>query len=413
MPVRLAFFSTHGSMSDSTGLTRRPSGGRNSCLQAVILVFLMICVLSAAIAALAVNRQASIRDSGIRVADADPDLSLVRRLMLQNYLAQNEAALRGPAGMNADSAFLIPAGATADSVAADLSAAGLLSDPELFLNYLQFYGLDSRLQAGQYTLNGRLTVPQLAEAISKGSARDVTVSFLNGMRLEEMASYLAVTSPAAIDPDEFLAIARREQPIDLSPYAFLNSLGVDMTLEGYLFPDTYGVPADADAAYLIEEMLRNFDRQVTPAMRQAYGAQNISLADAVVLASIVERETPVDAERPRIASVYTNRVYAGMPLQADPTVQYAIGYQEENQSWWKAPLYFSDLEVDHPYNTYVIPGLPPGPIANPGVASLQAVAEPEQTDFLFFVVDCESDPPGRHVFSKTYEEHLANVERCR
>lgn len=413
MQMRLTFSNSHRSMSDSTGVPRRPSGGRNSCLQAVILVLAMICVLSAAIAALAVSKQASIRDSGIRAADANPDLSLVRRLMLQNYLAQNEAALRAPAGIDTDIAFLVPAGATADTVAADLSAAGLINDPELFLNYLQFYGLDSRLQAGQYTLNGRLTISQLAEAISKGSARDVTVSFLNGMRLEEMANYLAVTSPAAIDPGEFLAIARREQRIDLSPYAFLNSLGVDMTLEGYLFPGTYGVPSDADAAYLIEEMLRNFDRQVTPAMRQAYGAQNLSLAEAVTLASIVERETPVDVERPRIASVYTNRVRQGMPLQADPTVQYAIGYQEESQNWWKAPLYFSDLEVNHPYNTYVVPGLPPGPIANPGVASLRAIAEPEQTDFLFFVVDCESDPPGRHVFSRTYEEHLANAERCR
>jgi UPF0755 protein len=101
-----------------------------------------------------------------------------------------------------------------------------------------------------------------------------------------------------------------------------------------------------------------------------------------------------------------------MPLQADPTVQYAVGYQDATQNWWKAPLTLSDLRLDHAYNTYVVDGLPPGPIANPGLASLQAVADPEQTDYLFFVVDCFANPP-LHIFSKTYEEHLANVRRCR
>jgi UPF0755 protein len=165
--------------------------------------------------------------------------------------------------------------------------------------------------------------------------------------------------------------------------------------------------------FLIEKMLQNFNSQVMPAMRQAYGAQGLSLADAVTLASIVERETPEDEERPLIASVYINRIREGMPLQADPTVQYALGFQTANQNWWKAPLYLSDLELEHPYNTYKISGLPPGPIANPGLASLLAVAEPAESDYLFFVLDCESNPPGRHTFSRTFEEHLANVERCR
>ena len=400
-------------MNDPISSPPRLSSSRTSCLQGVVLVIVMLCVLFSAVLVLAMRRQASIRDSGIRLSDADPDLTIVRQLILQNYLAQNEAALRGPAGTSSEATFLIPAGTSANSVASDLFAAGLLNDPELFLNYLRYYGLDSRLQAGQYTLNGRLSVRQLADAITEGSAKDVVVSFLDGLRLDEMADYLAVTSPAEIDPVEFLALARREQHFDLGPYSFLNSLGVDNTLEGYLFPGTYMVPHDADAQYLVEEMLRTFDRQVTPGMRQAYGTQDLSLPEAVILASIVERETPVDEERPRIASVYANRVREGMPLQADPTVQYAVGYQDENQSWWKVPLFLTDLKLDHPYNTYVIDGLPPGPIANPGLASLQAVAEPEQSDYLFFVLDCDSDPPGRHVFSKTFEEHLANVERCR
>jgi UPF0755 protein len=399
-------------MNDPFQSPERISSSRTSCLRLLVFVVVLLCVLTSAGTAFLVHRQALIRDSGIRLADANPDLNFVRRYTLQNYLAQNQETLQEPAGLDSDVPFLIPVGISADSVAEDLKAAGLLSNSELFLNYLVYYGMDSRLQAGQYTLNGNLTIPQLAEAITEGSAQDVTVSFLKGMRLEEMADYLAVTSPAAIDSADFLALARRERPLDLSPYPFLNSLGPNNTLEGYLFPGAYRVPSDADAQFLIEKMLQNFNSHVTPAMRQAYGAQGLSLAEAVTLASIVERETPVDEERPLIASVYTNRIHEGMPLQADPTVQYAIGFQVGHQNWWKAPLFLSDLQLEHPYNTYKIPGLPPGPIANPGLASLQAIAEPESSDFLFFVLDCESDPPGRHVFSRTFEEHLANVERC-
>lgn len=400
-------------MDDPLHSPQMVSSSRTGCMQISVLLVILLCLLTSTAAVLLVRRQARIQDSGIQLADANPDLSFVQRFMLQNYLAQNEAVLQEPAGMGADVQFQIPIGTSADSVAADLNAAGLLEDPQLFLNYLIFYGLDSKLQAGQFTLNGNLTVPQLAAAITEGSAQDLTLNFLKGMRAEEMADYLAVTSPAEIDPAEFLALVRREQPLDLSPYPFLNSLGANTSLEGYLFPGAYRVPFNADATYLVKTMLQNFDSQVTPAMRQAYGARGLSLADAVTLASIVERETPVDEERPRIASVYLNRVREGMPLQADPTVQYAIGFQVGNQNWWKAPLFLSDLEVEHPYNTYKIPGLPPGPIANPGLASLQSIAEPENTDFLFFVLDCDSNPPGRHVFSRTYEEHLANAQRCR
>jgi UPF0755 protein len=293
-----------------------------------------------------------------------------------------------------------------------LIESGLLKNRELFLNYLRYFGLDSALQTGRFTLNGRLTVPQLAALITKGSARDITLSFLPGMRLEEIAHYLTVTTPAEIDPAEFLALARRQKGFDVGHYPFLNSLPAETPLEGFLYPDTYIVPPNANATYLLDQMLQNFDRQVTPTMRQAYGAQGLSLAEAVILASIVERETMTEEERPLIASVFLNRVQDGMPLQADPTVQYAAGFQEAENSWWKVPLGLADLEFEHPYNTYTIPGLPPGPIANPALGSLQAIAEPAKTDYLFFVLDCLSNPVGRHVFSRTYEEHLAHVQQC-
>jgi UPF0755 protein len=344
---------------------------------------------------------------------ASDDLNPLRRLMLQNYLVQNRDRLVQPLGGPTELAIDILPGASADQVADQLVAAGLLADPELFLNYLRYYGLDSRLQAGQFTLQGQMTIPALANTITEGSAQDITLRFLPGMRLEEMAAYLDTVRAARIDGQEFLAMARQQRPLDLDRYPFLKSIPAGVPLEGYLLPDTYRVAPDATAADLVDLMLLNFDRQVTPAMRQSFGAQGLSLHDAVTIASVVQRETFADEERPLIASVYINRVQADIPLQADPTVQYAIGYQELEDRWWKAPLSLEDLRIEHPYNTYVIPGLPPGPIANPALASLQAVAQPESSDYLFFVLDCQSEPPGRHIFGRTYEEHLANVARCR
>jgi UPF0755 protein len=219
--------------------------------------------------------------------------------------------------------------------------------------------------------------------------------------------------PARIDPDEFLAIAKRERPFDLSPYTFLAGLPEGASLEGFLFPDTYRLPPDADAAYLVDAMLTNFGDKVTPAMRQFYGAQGLSLREAVTLASIVQREAVLAEERPLIAGVYFNRLAQNIPLSADPTVQYAAGYDAATDSWWKVPLYVSDLELDSPYNTYIYAGLPPGPIAAPSLGALEAVANPAPSDFLFFVADCRADRAGAHDFSVTFDEHLAKVQNCR
>jgi UPF0755 protein len=243
-------------------------------------------------------------------------------------------------------------------------------------------------------------------------ARDIELRFLEGWRLEEMANYLAVTTPGQIESDRFLLIVRRQAEFDLSPYSFLAALPDEATLEGYLFPDTYRVPTDANTDYLVHAMLGNFEERVTPAMRQGFGTQGLSLHEAVTLASIVEREAVVAEERPIIARVFLNRLEQNIPLQADPTIQYAVGYQADVDSWWKHGLTVTDLQMNSPYNTYIIEGLPLGPIANPGLAALQAVAAPATTDDIFFVADCAPGQNGRHLFSLTYEEHLANVAQC-
>lgn len=365
----------------------------------------LLAGLGTAVAFLILRANPNLRRSGINMAE---------QIYLQTYLDSHAEQLAQPAGSgNLPVSFSVAPGETADSIAANLDAAGLLNDTELFGNYVRYHGLDSGLEAGDFLLSPQMSIPELAEALTEGVLREVDVRFLEGWRLEEMANYLATVNAAQIDADEFLAITQRQTPFDLSGYDFLASLPPDATLEGFLFPDTYRVPPDADAAYLVDKMLQNFGNRVAPAMRQAYGFYGLNLREAVTLASIVEREAVVHEERPLIANVFLNRIGQEMKLEADPTVQYALGYDAASGKWWKNPLTLADLAFDSPYNTYVAPGLPPGPIANPGLASLQAVAEPAETDFIFFVVDCTASTPGSHVFSITYEEHLANVQRCR
>ena len=343
----------------------------------------------------------------------DPGLNPVERLFLQTYLSSHAEELKAPAGNgNLPVAFTVNPGETAQDIAANLASAGLLKDNTLFRRYVRYHGLDSRLEAGEHLLTPQMTIPELATSLGRALAQEVALRFVEGWRMEEMADYLSRTPAADIAAADFRAIVLRQVAFDLSRFDFLTSLPSDATLEGFLFPDTYRVPLDADAAYLVAAMLENFGQRVTPAMRQGFGAGGLTLRQAITLASIVEREAVVPEERGAIASVFYNRLAQSMKLEADPTVQYALGYQEESNSWWKAPLYREDLRLDSPYNTYVTDGLPPGPIANPSLSSLQAVADPAATEYMFFVADCYATVTGAHVFSRTFEEHLANVARC-
>lgn len=351
---------------------------------------------------------------GLDRSAVNPDLSQSQRLYLEYFFSQNAHRLDQPAGSGTEPVtFIIAAGEGAAAIAENLRAAGLLDDTELFLNYLTYYGLDGGLVSGEYRLDPRRTIPQLVDSLGAGGARALELRFLPGWRSEEMANYLRVVQPAQIDADEFLTIVQTRRGLDANAFSFLSALPEGATLEGYLFPDAYSIEPTTDSTALVALMLANFDRQVTPALRQAFGAQGLSLRDALILASIIEKEAALADEKPDMAAVFLNRLRAGMPLQADPTVQYAVGYDATVETWWKSPLTVTDLEVDSPYNTYRVNGLPPGPISNPGLASLEAVAAPAAVEFIYFVLDCAADTPGRHVFSVTYEEHLAHVERCR
>ncbi|RME90043.1 MAG: endolytic transglycosylase MltG [Anaerolineae bacterium] len=295
--------------------------------------------------------------------------------------------------------FYVEEGETVASIAGRLEADGLILSAAAFRDYLVYSGLDTSIQAGEHSLSPSMTVVDIAHALQDATPTRVTFVILAGWRLEEIAASLP-TSGLSISPDEFLAAAH-------SPPPGLDFLVGASSVEGFLFPDSYDLPRQLSAGQLVNEFVRRFAQNLTPELRQGFARQGLSVYEAVTLASIVEREAVIAEEQPLIASVFLNRLEAGMNLESDPTVQYALGYDASTGTWWKNPLTLEDLEIDSPYNTYRHPGLPPTPIGNPSLSALRAVAFPAQTPYFYFRAAC--DGSGRHLFAETFEEHLSNA----
>ncbi len=355
------------------------------------------------------------RVGGISACSTGP-VGSAEEMALETYIQIHADELAQPAG-NDDTpvTFVIEPGETAVEVAQRLERAGLISDAELFRRYLQYEGLDAGLEAGTFTLRQTMTIPEIAQALQSGQRPERVVTVREGLRLEEVAAEVAAQT--GIPEEEFRALVTTGwRETDLASYEFLASLPPTATLEGFLFPETYRLPEEATAYDVVARMLATFDERVTPEMRAAAADHGLSLYEMVTLASIVEREAVIPEERPIIASVYFNRLEAGWLLNADPTVQYGLGYDEETGQWWRK-LYFDALgvnslaEIDHPYNTYRYPGLPPGPICSPGLASLEAVAYPADTNYFYFIANCHAND-GSHLFAVTEEEHYANYASC-
>jgi UPF0755 protein len=238
----------------------------------------------------------------------------------------------------------------------------------------------------------------LADEPAAAAVVDVTLTTIEGWRTEEIADEIDNVALAG-GGAAFLDATRK---IDPARYDFLQDRPADAMLEGYLFPDTYTVKSDTSAEDLVNRMLENFEQRFTPEMRQQAADQGLTVYQVLTMASIIEREAQQADERPIIASVYFNRINAGMPLQADPTVQYPLGKEGE---WWPKLQPGQPDEVDSPYNTYQNSGWPPGPICNPSLASIQAALEPATTDFLYFVAKGD----GTHAFTADLAEHEQNI----
>jgi UPF0755 protein len=332
-------------------------------------------------------------------------------VVLESYIQLHAEELERPAGADETPVtFVVQPGETAGQVGQRLAEAGLVSDAELFRRYLQYEGLDAGLEAGTFTLRQTMTIPQIAQALQTGLREEQVVTIREGLRLEQIAA--EVEMQTSISRPDFLALVTDGwRAAGLDSYDFLASLPPTATLEGFLFPDTYRLPEEATAYDLVARMLSTFDQRVTSDIRIAAANQGLTLYELMTLASIVEREAVVDEERALIAGVFANRLESGWLLNADPTVQYALGFQADTNEWWKRPLYLVDLEIDSPYNTYRYVGLPPGPICNPGLASIQAAAEPAETDYFYFLADCQAED-GSHLFAVTEAEHYANYTMC-
>ena len=292
-------------------------------------------------------------------------------------------------------------GDSAEEIGEKLEEAGVIESARLFRVLASLLGVSNDMAAGDYEFEHTETALSAVRRISQGVTASLVVTIPEGLRAEEIGGLL-------------------ERRGVVSAADFRNALGVSYVtpflegepgggLEGFLFPATYGFSRPLLPHMAVQQLLDAFDQryreELLPALARAGGRP---LDEIVVLASIVEREARVAEERPLIASVFLNRLELGLPLQADPTVQYALGNDPESVrrfGYWKQELTLADLLVSSPYNTYVTVGLPPGPIANPGLDSLLAAVRPAETNYLFFV----ARPDGSHAFAETLEEHRRNV----
>ena len=366
-----------------------------------------VVVFLAALAALAVAGWVwTQRVRGVNLAGAQ-QMTDLDRWVIGSYLdllRSNDLA-RPASDDPTPQTFVISPGEPVAEIARRLQAQGLIRDAELFRLYVRYKGLDATLNAGTFTLRPNMNIEQIALALQRSAGREVQVTIPEGRRREEIAQFLE--EQLGVSVNEFIRLTSRARAYG---YPFLRGLPNDASLEGYLFPDTYRLPENPTPQDVILRMLDAFGAKAAPLLEQAR-AEGRNPHELLTLASIVEREAVLPAERPLIASVYFNRLRVGQPLQADPTTQYALGYQPDQKTWWKKGLTLDDLKFVDPggYNTYVNPGLPPGPIANPGLSSIQAVLQPAQTNYFYFVASCNGD--GSHQFSVTFEEHLRKL--CR
>ncbi len=325
-------------------------------------------------------------------------LSISDRIEYSTRLLSHGDDLTTPLDVNGlERPFRIEPGESVSSIANRLEGEFFISNADVFLDYAIYTGIDLTIQSGDFALSPAQSIMDIAQSLQKFSPTDAVLTILPGWRMEEIAASLP-TSGLDISPEDFLA-AGNTPPQILQPIA-------PGTMEGFFFPDSYTFPRETTLDQLLDVIGRNFTAKLTTDLQNGFTAQNLTVYEAVTLASIVQREAVHVEEAPLIASVYLNRLAIGMKLDADPTIQYALGYQFDTGSWWKSPLSFADLEVISPYNTYQNPGLPPTPISNPGIEALTAVAFPQESPYYYFRAAC--DGSGYHIFAETFEEQIAN-----
>ncbi len=305
------------------------------------------------------------------------------------YFAAQRYLHSKPSPRHEERVVTIPQGASVGLIARTLADAGVLTHPRYFRAYIRYTGLGGRLKAGEFRFYTDMTPPEVLQSLLEGREVLYSITFPEGYNIREMAPL--VDDLPFLKGDRFRTLAESS---DLA-----REYGIDApTLEGFLFPSTYQLPRSASERTLIAAMVREFKKHWTPRFEARAQELGMSRLEIVTLASVIEKETGHPDERPTVSSVFHNRLKRGMKLQSDPTIIYGLKNFDGN-------IRKKDILAPHPWNTYVIPGLPPSPIANPGLASLEAALWPAQTDYLYFVARGDR----RHSFSKTYQEHARKV----
>lgn len=283
------------------------------------------------------------------------------------------------------SSFVVPKGQAVSVIANRLQDAGIIKNPLAFRLLVKLQKLENKIQAGSFELSPSLTLDQVALELTEGT-NDVWVTIPEGWRAEEIAEMLEKQGLSDFDKTEFINLAAAD--------------------EGYLFPDTYLIPKLSTSQSLYNLLTNTFDKKVTQGLSQELAASSHSLAENMIMASIVEREARGYEQMRHVAGILWHRLDINMALQADATIQYAKGYSQIEKSWWVTPS-ASDRTFQSPFNTYLSPGLPPHPIANPGLEAIKATLDPVRTDDLFYIHDRQG---GLH-YAKTLEEHNQNVQQ--
>ncbi len=277
--------------------------------------------------------------------------------------------------------FVVEKGDGVREIANRLKSKGFIKSPIAFFLLVKQLGIDKKIEAGDFRLSPSMTAQEVAQNLTHGTL-DIWITVPEGKRATEIAETL-------------------KEKIPTYNSSWINAL---VPNEGYLFPDTYLIPKDADIKTIVSQMKDNFDRKYA-----TLDASKIKLSknEIIILASMIEREAKFSEDRPLVASVLLNRFEIGMKLDIDATVQYLLGYSKEENNWWRKNITYADLKINSPYNTYLNAGLPPTPMANPGIEALKAIISPTNTNYIYYI----SDKTGHLHFAKNLQEQNANIEK--
>lgn len=314
-------------------------------------------------------------------------LLIITPIVLNQYYKYQ---LTAPSKDETPQRFIVKPGQPFVQIAQNLQNQKLIRNALAFRLLVAQLGITNKIQAGDYSLPSNLTAREIAKELLNG-ALDIWVTFPEGKRVEEQAQII----------DEKLNISGNEK------YQFDKKAYIAAAQEGYMFPDTYLIPKESTAGAVVEKLKGTFDSKVSKSLLGKGIKNNLTSVQVVTLASLIEREAKTNEERPIIAGILLNRLKAGMALQVDATVQYAMGYNAANKTWWPVPTKENYSDVKSPYNTYLNPGLSPGPICNPGLESIKAAAEPTDTDYFYYLHDSK----GKVHYAKTGEEHASNIRK--